>query len=260
MYGAFTRRMVQMVEEKDLSGQESPAPSVEEQARDMGWRPKEEFEGDEDKWVAAQEFVDRKPIYDRIHKLEQKNKKNEEIQHNFQEHIRKVEKSSYQRALNDLESKKAYAVESADTEKVRQIDQQIDDLRSRPPSNQESLHPAIDRFVSENNDWWSNDEMQDYAVSRHNRILGSGETDMESSLDKVLTDVKNRFPEHFHNGNRDRPSPVEGGRKTGSSSKRYTVADLTPAQKEIGQSWVRSGALKNMSEYIKELVKVGDLQ
>jgi len=35
------------------------APEVEQQAREMGWRPKEEFKGAEDKWVDAATFVER---------------------------------------------------------------------------------------------------------------------------------------------------------------------------------------------------------
>jgi hypothetical protein len=36
-----------------------PADNIEQTAREMGWRPKEEFRGDEEKWVTAQEFVNR---------------------------------------------------------------------------------------------------------------------------------------------------------------------------------------------------------
>lgn len=39
--------------------QEQLAPELETQARDMGWRPKEEFKGAEGKWVDAKTFVDR---------------------------------------------------------------------------------------------------------------------------------------------------------------------------------------------------------
>ncbi len=35
------------------------APEIETQAREMGWRPKEEFKGDEAKWVDASTFVER---------------------------------------------------------------------------------------------------------------------------------------------------------------------------------------------------------
>ena len=34
-----------------------PAPSVEELAQRMGWKPKEQFRGDPDKWRPADEFI-----------------------------------------------------------------------------------------------------------------------------------------------------------------------------------------------------------
>jgi hypothetical protein len=39
--------------------QEQLSPELDAQAREMGWRPKEEFKGSEDKWVDAKTFVDR---------------------------------------------------------------------------------------------------------------------------------------------------------------------------------------------------------
>lgn len=39
--------------------QDTAAPEVETQAREMGWRPKDEYKGDEEKWVDAKTFVDR---------------------------------------------------------------------------------------------------------------------------------------------------------------------------------------------------------
>ena len=261
-----------MAEEKDLNSQTEEKqesvpsaepvsePTTEDKAREMGWKPKEEYQGDDHKWVEAKEFVERKPIYERIHKLEQTNKRLSQTVHEFTDHVQKAEKAAYQKAMSDLESQKAYAVESADTQKVREIDRQIQDLRSNPPSDKEALHPAIETFVETNQDWWSNEEMQDYAISRHNRILAQGGVDMETSLDKVMADVKNRFPDEFHNGNRDRAASVEGGRRGGrGKNKKFTSSDLSPAQRSVGERWVRSGALKNLQEYVNELVKVGDV-
>jgi len=255
-----------MAEEKDLSGQENSQPDVEVQAKDMGWKPKEEYEGEEGKWVEAKEFVERKPIYERIHKLEQNNKRLQQTVSEVSDHIQKAEKAAYGKAIKDLEAEKRYAVRSSDNEKVKDINNEIKDLRQK----EKSAKPSVDtgkqillQFVKENQGWWENEEMQDYAVSRHNRILAKGDVSMEESLNKVLDDVKSRFPEHesFSNGSRSRPSSVESGRRSSSGTKRrYSPADLNAHQKEIGERWVRTGALKNLQQYVDELVKVGDLE
>ena len=252
-----------MEEEKDLSGQENSQPDVEVQAKDMGWKPKEEYEGEEGKWVEAKEFVERKPIYERIHKLEQNNKRLQQTVSEVSGHIQKAEKAAYGKAIKDLEAEKRYAVRSSDNEKVKDINNEIKDLRQKEKSAKPSVDPTVVQFVKDNDSWWGNDEMQDYAVSRHNRILAKGDVSMEESLNKALEDVKSRFPEHesFSNGSRSRPSSVESGRRSSSGTKRrYSPADLNAHQKEIGERWVRTGALKNLQQYVDELVKVGDLE
>jgi cytochrome c556 len=39
---------------------------IETRALEMGWRPKEEFEGSEDDFIDAKEFVRRKPLFEKI--------------------------------------------------------------------------------------------------------------------------------------------------------------------------------------------------
>ena len=47
--------------------QEQPTLSpIEEKAIQMGWRPKDQFEGDEEEFIDAKEFVRRQPLFDRI--------------------------------------------------------------------------------------------------------------------------------------------------------------------------------------------------
>ena len=39
---------------------------VEQKALEMGWRPKEEWTGEEGDFISAETFVARKPLFDRI--------------------------------------------------------------------------------------------------------------------------------------------------------------------------------------------------
>jgi uncharacterized coiled-coil protein SlyX len=249
------------MEEKEIKPGEEPEKTIEDEAKDMGWRPKEDYSGDDTKWIEPREFVERKPLYDRIHKLEQNNKRQSQTIHEVNDHISKVRKSEYERAMVDLEVKKKHAVESADSDEVRKVDHQIDNLKTQIPPAKNPLHPAIEEFIDDNEGWWKNEEMQDYAIARHDRVMQESNVDMESGLKKVLQDVKTRFPEQFENGNRYQPSAVEGGRRSGKSSKsRFTPSDLSEAQRAIGDRWVRSGAMKSMQQYVDELHKVGEIK
>lgn len=48
-----------MAEALEQDNTQTVHPEVEVQARGMGWVPKEEFRGGEDKWIPAEEFVER---------------------------------------------------------------------------------------------------------------------------------------------------------------------------------------------------------
>ena len=55
------------MEENQNLEQEAPELSpIEQKAIQMGWRPKEQFEGDEEEFIDAKEFVRRQPLFDRI--------------------------------------------------------------------------------------------------------------------------------------------------------------------------------------------------
>ena len=58
----------------------------EEQAREQGWRPKEEFDGDESKWRPAKEFVERGELFGKIDSLGKELKDTKKALKMLQEH------------------------------------------------------------------------------------------------------------------------------------------------------------------------------
>ena len=52
---------------------------TEVSAREMGWRPEEEYEGPEGNWVNADEFVARAPLYDGLSKQKKRIKRLEKV-------------------------------------------------------------------------------------------------------------------------------------------------------------------------------------
>ena len=52
---------------QEQAAPETPELSpIEQKAISMGWRPKDQFEGDEEEFIDAKEFVRRQPLFDRI--------------------------------------------------------------------------------------------------------------------------------------------------------------------------------------------------
>ena len=50
---------IQSVVDTDEQVVEQSVDTYEDQAREQGWRPREEYQGDPNKWRPAKEFVDR---------------------------------------------------------------------------------------------------------------------------------------------------------------------------------------------------------
>lgn len=238
-------------------------PEVEEQARAMGWAPKDDWRGPEEKWVDAQTFVDRGK--DRIPIL------NERIRHQSQQinelkatmaefagHYSTVQKKAYERALKDLKAAQAEAVAEGDTAKFSAVDQQIEHLRMNPPSAPNvtppdpSQDPVFQEWLSDNKWYQTDQELGMYAESvgnyirqRNPSLVGGG------FLSEVTKEVKKRFPERF--GVKNRPVPtVEGARGANPKpSKGKSYNDLPADAKSACDKFVKQGLLTK-ENYVRD--------
>ena len=71
----------------------------ESQAREQGWKPKEEYEGDETKWRPAKEFVERGELFGKIDHMGKELKETRKALKMLQEHHSKVRETEYNKAL-----------------------------------------------------------------------------------------------------------------------------------------------------------------
>jgi hypothetical protein len=114
---------------------EAPAPSPEELASKRGWRPKEEWAGDPEKWVDAETFVKRgeeEPALMRK-ELQAANRKiasMERSMERFSAHHNKTEERMYQRALAEIEGRLEKAALAQDVAAVRQATKDLVDLNA----------------------------------------------------------------------------------------------------------------------------------
>jgi len=82
--------------------QTTQVDSYESQAREQGWKPKEEYEGDPEKWKPAKEFVERGELFGKIDTLGKDLKETRKALKMLQEHHAKVKETEYKRAVDDL--------------------------------------------------------------------------------------------------------------------------------------------------------------
>jgi protein-arginine kinase activator protein McsA len=236
---------------------------VEEQARALGWKPKEEFEADPNnagkKWRTAEDFMDRKSLFDR---LDSYNKEVRDLKRGIaalSEHNKKIERLAYEKALRELREERAKAIEEQDLERVEAIRDRMEELKeqhkiaqSTPPAPQSAEQDP--RFIQwvENNKWYKTDEdMRVFAEGYAIHLWNTGVRDPETALPMIEKKVKEIFPTKFRNPNKDRASSLEGGQR--KESKKSEDFKLTEAEERILTNMLRAGAPITREEYIKQL-------
>lgn len=243
--------------------QEKQYTAVELEAMEQGWRPKDEYQGDPDRFIEAGEFVRRGELFAKIDHQNKEMKQMRATMENFARHHANVEKAAYDRAIKDLKAQRKAALAEGDVDRFDELDNQIDTVteerdqfiekqRSVPQAVPE-VNPAFSEWVSKN-PWYSKDPLLQGAADRFGTQLAKQGVPPLEVLKQVEKKIKEEFPHKFSNPNRERPSAVEVPTPRGGSQKSRFAP--TEEQKRIGQSFVRAGAFKDINEYYAELQKM----
>jgi hypothetical protein len=250
---------------KETSQTKEPS-AIEQRALEMGWRPKEEFDGDEEDFIDAQEFVRRKPLFEKIDSVGKELRETRKALKALQEHHAKVKEAEFKHALEQLRAEKKVALEEGDADKLIEIDEQIADakvrqLQEEKQARQEASapHPNFINWVQKN-PWYKEDAELKAAADQIGSAYAVSNPEVEP--DQVLKYVEGRvrklYPDKFRNPNKDRPSAVEARTSsTTSKSKGDDVSNypLTDEERKVMMSFVRQGIMTK-EEYITDLKRV----
>jgi hypothetical protein len=232
---------------------------VEQEARESGWVPKEEYTGEEHKWVDAGEFLRRGELFK---KIESQSKELKDVKNalgelkKLQSNIREQE---YKRALESLKHQRKTALQEGDVDAVVAAEEQIELVKQEQASFQTETSKAPEahpEFVawSERNSWYaSSAPMRAFADAVGRELAAAGNSPSEV-LRKVEAEVRKEFPNKFQNPNRSKPGAVESSAGTGTASSKSFA--LTDEERRVGNTFIRQGVFKNMDEYVAELKKV----
>lgn len=240
--------------------QEAPQISATEQAaRDQGWVPKEDFNGDEHRWVDAGEFLRRGELFGKIESQNKELKAIRETLAQFKDHHSKVQETAYKKALADLKAKKAEALIEGDAQLVVEVDDQLAEIREQQrvikqqPVHQEAPqeHPVFVAWKQKNSWYENNRPMRGWADNRGVELASEGKSPDEV-LRIVEQEIRKEFPNRFENPNRTKPSTVENGVQKGRSEGAF---ELTPEQTQAMKKFVKMG-LMTEKEYIDDLKAV----
>lgn len=221
---------------------------VELEAMEQGWNP-EGVEGKKN--LTAEEFLDRKPLYDKIHATEKRMKQILEGMEALKQHNATIAERERAKVIAELKAAKKIALENENYDAVVEIDDKIAEETAR--KNEPVSNDAFIEWVSEN-DWYNQDpEMKDYADMIGTGYAGKYPNKQATDVYQYVSqEVKKRFPEKFGNVNRTRPNPVEGaGKGRTGTSKKYSAKDLPETDRQIMRTIVRSGIMSEQ-DYLKQ--------
>lgn len=233
-----------------------------EEALTQGWVPRDEYEGDPDRFVDYAEFVRRGELF---RKIESQSKEMKELKRALKElatHNTKIREVEYQRAVDSLKAEKKQALVEGEMDKVVEIEDRIDLVKEQQRALQAqqtqdivepAVHPELQNWIN-NNSWYeSNRAMRGWADARGVELAADGLAPREV-LATLSKEVKQRFQEKFSNPNRDKPGAVEGVRSR-SNAKTEAAYELSDVERQIMKRVVDTGVITE-ADYIAQLKAV----
>lgn len=274
------KEAISTLSEKDFRA--SKHTDAEQEAMAKGWKPKESYQGPEDKWVSADEYLVRGKFIDQIETYRKDVNELKKSNKMLLEMIRKQAKNTSEDKADKLLKLKREAIASGDIEaaeeyenKYHQEIKEIDSIKELELKKQaqSTIEPEVQEFIERNGDWFNkntpmNAAMYEYAVTH--------ETDLRNRyphwstirrLEETEKAVKLLFRDKFENPARDRASLVEATHpKPAANPNKITFNDLPPEVQQIVKSFkkverpTKNGRRMSNDEYAQQLLEIGAIQ
>jgi hypothetical protein len=230
----------EVVVDKQTESDTPTTPEYTEQetiALARGWKPKEEWDGDEGDWKPAKVFNEIGELKEKLVGVEKDNKKANKVIQLMKEHHLNVRQSAFKEALEVLKQERVKALEDQDFAKAEKIRDEIDDVKTKfrtddvlPRKVEEQLQqdapepdPAFYEFVSRN-PWYKPEGGNE--MSKKADALGWAlkEANPNMSFPEIIKavekDIRKLFPEKFE---APRQAVNEAGTRAGGESSKGKV-------------------------------------
>lgn len=202
----------QVIEQTGQQGGEADSDPTVSEAREQGWVPFEEYNGPKDKWVDANEFLERGKKINPILRKENRKLVDElkasraEIQR-IREEAKKVNafmKESFEARLRRIEADREQAILEGDVDAVKELDTALADTKQRIAEVEPASTPRVasDEFLTDwatRNPWVDmaakNDRVKKMSIEIRNDYMAEnpGAT-MEDALEYVGEQMRELFP------------------------------------------------------------------
>lgn len=246
---------------------------IEQQARAAGWKPREEYAGQD--FVEAKEYLGRKPLYDRISQQSKKIKEMELAIEGVKGVMGGVQAERHQEAIQKLYVGFQQLIrDGAPQEEIDKVAAEIrkhSEAMQQVPKRGKAAPVEFTEWVTENQ-WFDNKsedfdlEMAVYARDKFDQYakLYPGDS-LENGLKHLDKQMRKQFPDFFgirpkqpKVENEDR-EPTSGPATRGSSPLKPGYRNLSQQQKQVCDAMARRGLITREA-YVQHLIDSGDLK
>lgn len=260
------------VEKATLVVEKETSPDIEAEARQHGWKPKEEFDKDPDEWVDAKQFLKNRTYLDQIHSLRKSlNRANEKLDgyerslNTVEQLITRREELARQQERDRILRERREAIQSGDVEMVERLDEHLEKMKEPlVPKKEQQLPPETRAWIEKHSSNWFNNksleniEMMEYASELEKRVFNINRNiRISDGLEMIEAEMRRKYPHRFENPNLDKPRAVESGADTGATSnkkQKYDASKLDYVTRNVAHKLIKKGLYKNMDEYMKDYV------
>jgi|TARA_Y100000310_G_scaffold187950_1_gene187935 hypothetical protein len=250
--------------------------TVVARAKRMGWIDKDKFNGPDEMFVSAEEFIEKGenelPILrDRLRKQDStivEMGRSQETMKQDMAYLKgataRAEQRGYEDGLAAAKAKQREAVEEGDTYKFDAAQAEIDALPPPPPVLEPAAQqppltaPEIDAFTQRNQMWYGSDLLMTDAYNKEFDRLAQNYPDfsLQQKLEAAETRIKRDYPEKFGNPRRAAAGEVEGG--NGALQKKQSgkkFSDLPAEAQEMCDRFVAQNIMTRdayVADYFEE--------
>jgi hypothetical protein len=257
----------EIVEDKD-DKKEVTYTEDEQRAIDLGWKPKDQWQGGETEWVPAKWWLKYGDVEQRAQTFESQDKQKTRVIEAMKGHYLRVKEDAKKEVLETIKRQKREAIKDEDFQKVAELDVQADlinnNLETKFRENDTHIQrdtqvdPGPDpEFFNWNrqNSWYKLGSTDSLTVEADSLAVGYKQKNPNASYKQVLEYVSDRipkiFPEKFKKDEEVIMTAVDDG-TTSRQSPRKTEGKykLNDAEKEAAKMFGMTE-----EEYSKDLKK-----
>lgn len=245
---------------------ETPVEGVEQEveytptqlkALDQGWKPKDQFNGPEDEFIDAPEFVRRGELFSKIESQGKELKAVRRALEDFRANQSKSREQEVDREIKNLKQARRAAVIDGDTERAFELEDEIDSISAEKTKiAQEVARPAVQEVNPEfqewqhTNAWYEKDNVMRAAADAIGFDLARSGMSPSQVLKEVAKEIRKEFPHKFTNPKAARANAVESSTRTGNA--RSESAELSDIERTIMNRLVSRGDMTE-AEYKKQI-------